>query len=239
VITDLDFSSTDEVADFYRVSSTQHLRLNMVVSLDGNFAGPSGRSKDISGPLDLSVLLTLRLLSDVVLVGAKTALGEKYRYTQVREELKSVAGQNPPFCLVSSSLDIPSDAPILSDSAHKPFIITPSRSDVKWQENFERLSTLAQIHVCDSPQLDGDVIRSTLHSLGFNRIVCEGGPSLLQTLLDSDVIDELNLTISPTIVGTTPNVSALGKTLKRLQLIASANGEGFIFTRYQFGSQES
>ena len=75
--------------------------------------------------------------------------------------------------------------------------------------------------------------------MGFNRIVCEGGPSLLQTLLDSDVVDELNLTISPTIVGTTPNVGALGKTLKRLQLIASVNGEGFIFTRYQFGSQES
>ena len=236
---DLDFSAPDKVADFYRVSTAQHLRLNMVVSLDGNFVGPTGRSKDISGPLDLSVLLTLRLLSDVVLVGAKTALGEKYRYTHVREELKSVALHNPPFCLVSSTLNIPSDAPILSDPKHKPFIITAANNDFKWQENFERLSTLAQIHVSDSPKLDGAVIRSILHSLELNRIVCEGGPKLLQTLLDSDVVDELNLTVSPTIVGTTPSIGALGTALKRLKLIASATGDGFLFTRYQFDAQES
>ncbi len=239
MIEDLDFSAPANVADFYRVASEQHLRINMVVSLDGNFAGPSGRSTDISGPLDLSVLLMLRLLSEVVLVGSKTAIGEKYRYTQVREELKTIAPHNPPFCLVSSTLDIPSEAPIFADPEHKPFIIAPTNNDVKWQENFERLSAVAQIHVADSPKLDGATIRTAVHSLGFKKIVCEGGPKLLQTLLTADVVDELNLTISPTIVGTTPEVGALGNALKRLTLAASAKGDDFLFTRYQFQSADN
>jgi len=238
VIAELDFSSASEVADFYRVSSMQHLRINMVVSLDGNFVGPTGRSRDISGPLDLSVLLTLRLLSDVVLVGAKTAIREKYRYTNVRGDLQVIATRNPPFCLVTSSLEIPSEAPIFSDTRNQPLIITAANTDSQWNENYDRLSKLAQIHVIDTPELDGTVIRNTLHSLGLNKIVCEGGPRLLQTMLASKAVDELNLTISPTIVGETTTIGALGSSLKRLEMTAVAKGEGFLFTRYQFGKQD-
>jgi riboflavin biosynthesis pyrimidine reductase len=239
VIADFEMSSAKDVADFYRVSSQQHLRINMVVSLDGNFVGPSGKSRDLSGPLDLSVLLTLRLLSDVVLVGAKTAIGEKYRYTAVRDELKTIAAHNPPFCLVSSTLDIPSEAPIFSDSANLPTIITSAGTDSSWQQNYDRLSELAQIQVIDSPELSGSAIRSTLHSLGFNRIVCEGGPRLLQTLLASEVVSELDLTVSPTIVGTKPTRGALGDAMKRLKLDSIAKGEDFLFTRYLLGTEES
>jgi riboflavin biosynthesis pyrimidine reductase len=234
VIRDSDFSSADGIADFYRVSADLHLRVNMVVSLDGNFAGPSGSSRDLSGPLDLKALLTLRLLSDVVLVGAKTALGEKYRYTQVRDDLRSVAPHNPPFCLISSTLQIPSEAPILSDSVHKPIIITCASGDAQWSENFNRLTPLADIHVLNTPALDGVKIRETLHSLGFKKIICEGGPKLLNTLLASQVVDELDLTISPTIVGSEPSAGALGHTFERLQLIAAVSAQDFIFSRYQF-----
>jgi len=234
VIRDSDFDSADAIADFYRVNSEQYLRVNMVVSLDGNFAGPSGSSRDLSGPLDLKVLLSLRLLSDVVLVGAKTAVGEKYRYTQVRDDVRSVAPINPPFCLVSSTLQIPSAAPILSDIAHKPVILTCASSDAQWTENFNRLTPLADIHVLETPSLTGAVIRETLHSLGFKKIICEGGPKLLNTLFASKVVDELDLTISPTIVGTTPKSSALGNTFERLQLIASHSKQDFVFSRYLF-----
>lgn len=226
------FSNNDDIVDFYRVPDDVYFRVNMVVSLDGNFAGPSGRSRDLSGPKDLTVLLALRLLSDVVLVGATTAIGEKYRYTQVREDLSNVSKQNPPFCLVSSTLQIPSDAPIFADAKHVPYIITPASKDEVWQQNYARLSQLAQIQVIDVPKLDGRLIRDALHELDFNNILCEGGPKLLETLFASEVVNELDLTISPTIVGSPSPIGALGNSMKRLRLAATATDNDFLFTRY-------
>ena len=231
---DLDFSTADGIADFYRVANDEYLRANMVVSLDGNFVGPSGSSRDLSGPLDLTVLLTIRLLSDVVLVGAKTALGEKYRYTKVRDDLQTVASTNPPFCLVSSTLELPSEAPIFSDPTNHPHIITLDNKDSRWIENLERLAGVANIHVANDLVLDGNAIRNSLRAIGFKKVVCEGGPRLLQTLLESDAIDELALTISPTITGVPATAGALGNTLRNLHLAASTCAEDFVFSRYLF-----
>lgn len=232
------FSNASSIGDFYRVTNDEYFRVNMVVSLDGNFAGPSGRSRDLSGPKDLSVLLTLRLLSDVVLVGARTAIGEKYRYTKVREDLQDIAESNPPFCLVTSSLEIPDEAPIFSDTEHRPVILTASSSDETWHSNHARLAAVADIYVSDSPYLDGVIIKDSLHKLGFKKILCEGGPKLLQTLFSSNVVDELDLTISPTIVGRPAPVGALGETLKRLELTSSVTDDDFIFGRYLFANAD-
>ena len=232
MISETAFDSALDLANFYRVESDYAFRVNMVVSLDGKFAGPSGRSKDISGPADLRVLLALRLLSDVVLVGAKTAIGEKYRHTSVREDLREIAEHNPRFCLVSSSLELSHDAPIFSDIAHKPTIITASRNTAEWKNNYRRLSEIADIEICEGAELTGSKIRDTLHNRGYKKILCEGGPTLLKTLFSNHVVDELDLTISPTIVGTKPTMNPLGENLQRLQLLKTASVDSFIFNRY-------
>lgn len=239
VIEEFNFESISGIADYYRVPDVEHLRINMVVSLDGNFVGPSGSSRDLSGPLDLSALLALRLLSDVVLVGAKTAVGEKYRHTPVRRDLLGIGRVNPPFCLVSSTLRIPSHAPIFSDSENKPFIITSRSTDADWIENLKRLSDVARIHVAETDVLTGTIIREALHFLGFKKIVCEGGPSLLKTLLATDVVDELDLTISPTVVGLPATAGALGDTFRRLHLARSATAENFTFNRYLLNTAQN
>ena len=46
-------------------------------------------------------------------------------------------------------------------------------------------------------------MRNMLEDKGFRQILCEGGPSLLGSLLKAGVVDELDLTWSPIIVGGT------------------------------------
>lgn len=42
----------------------------------------------------------------------------------------------------------------------------------------------------------------TLRSRGLCRILCEGGPTLLDELVADDLVDEMCLTVSPTLAAT-------------------------------------
>ena len=64
--------------------------LSLVLSLDGQLAGPDHSSRSISGPEDLHWLRTLRASADAVIVGAATAAAEGYKPLTVREEFAGV-----------------------------------------------------------------------------------------------------------------------------------------------------
>ncbi len=73
-------------------------------------------------------------------------------------------------------------------------------------------------------QLSGDGVRpapllAELERRGLRRIVCEGGPSLLEPLVGADLLDEADITISPTFAGTatTPRTPGLAE-VARLEL---------------------
>ncbi|MBU6347689.1 MAG: dihydrofolate reductase family protein [Actinomycetales bacterium] len=231
--TELDFTSPKDIAQFFRSDDESWLRVNMILSLDGSHIGPTGSSRDLSSPTDLLVLLTLRALSDVVLVGAKTALAEKYRYHQIRPELKSIAEKNPPFALVSDSLDLPLTAPIFAAEGPQPHVITREQQNFNWQRNFERLKSVAQISIISCETLTGELIRNELASLGFSRITCEGGPTLLTTLFAAAVVDELCLTTSPVITGNLSPAMGLGQEFVTLSPVAQHLENGFQFTRFR------
>ena len=55
------------------------VRANMIATLDGGATGPDHVTGSINGPADLRVFRALRVLADVVLVGAGTVRQERYR----------------------------------------------------------------------------------------------------------------------------------------------------------------
>ncbi|SLF19732.1 diaminohydroxyphosphoribosylaminopyrimidine deaminase [Mycobacteroides abscessus subsp. massiliense] len=60
----------------------------------------------------------------------------------------------------------------------------------------------AQILVSgDGDTVDLPAALATLHARGLSRVLCEGGPALLGTLLSAHLVDELCLTIAPTTIG--------------------------------------
>ncbi|MYX24077.1 dihydrofolate reductase family protein, partial [Streptomyces sp. SID8380] len=92
------------------------LRANMVTTLDGA-AFHDGRSQGISGPGDMRVFGVLRALADVVVVGAGTARGERYRPAKAREAFaaaRAERGQAPAaaIAVVSASLDLDFSLPL-------------------------------------------------------------------------------------------------------------------------------
>jgi riboflavin biosynthesis pyrimidine reductase len=77
-------------------------------------------------------------------------------------------------------------------------------------------------------RLDATAIVEALRSLGFDRVVCEGGPALAAQLVDADLVDELCLATSPRLGGgdlrLLGNRGADGKPLELRQLIVDDAG---------------
>ena len=197
--TDLTQATVVEIANFYK-SPDVRLRANMVISKDGHFVDLTGSSRGLSSPLDLKVLLTLRAISDVVLVGAQTVRAEDYRPPKLAGEYLNVASKPARLAVLSRSLKFDLSSRLFSDSENQPIIFSELSSDVSWIKNRAELKSLAEVVVLEQPIELAKVI-SWLDQAGLSKIVCEGGPEVLTELLSSKLVDELDITQSPVELG--------------------------------------
>ena len=193
------------LADLYGNGSSsppasRHLRANMVASTDGA-ASLAGRSGGLSGAGDRMVFTVLRSLSDLVLVGAGTARAERYRPAQsagLWTGLRAAGAPPPAIAVVTASLQLDPDAPLLTGAAEgaQTIVITTSAAPAARRE---ALARHARIIEAGEKQVDVTMAIGELERLGYSRILCEGGPTLLGQLADAGLVDELCLTTSPVL----------------------------------------
>lgn len=183
------------------------IRANMVVTVDGRAQAGDGLTENISSPQDKQVFGHLRAGSDVILVGAGTVRSEGYRSVHPKpgwRGRREAEGRLPApvLAIVSGSLDfdVSSDlftAPTVQDGVQRPMILTTNSSD---PDRRRALSAIADIVVCGDAEVDPHRMVTALIDRGLRRILCEGGPRLLSDLVAADLIDELDLTISPLLL---------------------------------------
>lgn len=196
------------------------------MSLDGQFAGTSGSSRDLTSPDDLRLLLLLRALSDVVLVGASTARKENYRQPKLRPEFKFLDRPAPRLAVVSASLDFDLAAPLFHGGTTKTIVLNagPSRPT-------SELLELADVIDIDATRVAIDSI-TALASLGLESVTCEGGPRLLSQLLANNCVDEYDLTIAPIIVDSDAGLTPIGLIESQWQLSGEAEAGSYVYLRY-------
>lgn len=182
------------------------VRANFVATLDGAATGNDGHSGSINTGADREVFLLLRALSDVVLVGAGTARTEGYRPPKTKARwtaLRARLGMTSPpsIAVVSRSADVP---PLLSEQregAGDVFMITCTDAPPEAVRLARHTLGQDRVIVCGDQSVDLRVAIHELAERGMSRILCEGGPHLMQGLVASGVLDELCLTVSPLLVG--------------------------------------
>ncbi len=160
----------------------------MVGSVDGAFAR-DGRSGGLSSEADRAVFRALRACADVVLVAAGTARTERYRRPV------EAGGTRARLAVVSGSLEVPEDQPFLTGAGPDPILYHPSSSDPA------RLPAGLEPRVAGSDRVELPLVLSDLHADGARMVLCEGGPGLLGQLVACSALDELFVTVSPTLVG--------------------------------------
>ncbi|HEX3713348.1 MAG TPA: pyrimidine reductase family protein [Trebonia sp.] len=224
------------LAAAYTYPRERWLRANFVSSADGA-AHLDGLSGGLSSAADKRVFGILRVLTDVVLVGAGTARDEGYKPARRRDSLASLrAGRPaaPPIALVSRSLGLDLAAPLFTEAAAdaRTIVITCEASDAGLRAEAAKL---ADVIVAGDESVDLAAALTELAGRGLSRVLCEGGPHLLGDLKAAGLVDELCLSLSPVLAG--PGASRIvagqhspARPLALKQVIA--DDDGFLFCRY-------
>lgn len=208
------------------------VRGNMVATLDGAAAGPDGRSGSINGPADHRVFHVLRSLADVVLVGAGTVRAERYGAPRTSEPLRAArvaAGQtpDPELAVVTGRGDLPA---ALLDDEPTPWVFTSA--DAPFLGHLRAHLPVERLHVHGGP-VDVRRVIETLVAAGRGRVLTEGGPRLLGSLLSEGLVDELCLTQSPLVAGGGPALVGGGTGVPRpARLVHLLHADGFLLGRW-------
>lgn len=229
----------DDLAAAYSLDDgvSEHLRVNMVSSVDGA-ATIDGRVGRLTSPADQSLLHVLRALADVVLVGAGTIRAEGYGPLSMSSQWKKrrlAGGQAaaPPYAVLTRGLDLDLDAPLFTQAVTRPVILTCAAAPAARRR---AAAEVADVVVVDGEDLDLRLAVAELRERGLRRVLSEGGPGVLSALFVADLVDELCLAIAPTVVaGDAPRITS-GPRLpapQRMRLAHVLEDEDFLFLRYR------
>lgn len=182
------------------------LRVNFVTSVDGAVSAADGYSAGISDPADKRVFGLLRMTCDALMVGAGTLRHEGYgamRLGERREDWRRARGmpENPLLVIVSGSCDLDPESEVFTDAPVRPFVITTSSAP---PERRAPVAAVAHVLAFGDTSVDLAGALDVLRRSGFAQVLCEGGPHLLGTLTEADLVDEMCLTIAPALVGPGP-----------------------------------
>jgi len=178
--------SVDDLAAAYAAPRTPWLRVNMVSSVDGAATGDSGKSGSINNDADKVVFDLLRSLADAVVVGAGTLRTEGYG---------PIDGK--PLVAVSRGGTVP---PLLR-SAPRGSVLMATCSSAEGLDEARSLLGSEHVIVAGESSVDLAGVVAALHDRGLVHLLSEGGPSLLSALLTAGLVDELDATVVPRLVG--------------------------------------
>lgn len=172
------------------------LTIHFVMSLNGAATGPDGKTASLGGAGDRVALRRVRDAADVVLAGAGTVRHEDYGPASTdddRRQRRIAKGLAPvPRLAVLSNAGV--DVSRLTGQGEPPIIITADPdAPGGWAAG-------ADVVLLDPPIEPADVVR-VLAERDLNRILCEGGPTLVQQMFATRAVDELFLTIAARLVG--------------------------------------
>jgi 5-amino-6-(5-phosphoribosylamino)uracil reductase len=224
----------DGLVEAYRFSG-RHLRVNFVAALDGAIS-VEGRSGGLGSPGDLRVFRVLRALADAVLVGAGTAAAEGYRpitadspVGRLRVHLGRPAVA--PVVIVSRRASLDPAGQLVTDAVSPTHLVTCTAADPDRRAALTAAGVL--VHVCGDDDVELPAALDALAADGLDHVLCEGGPALFRAALGAGVVDELDLTAAPLLVGGGPGL--LPEALPapaRVELNQLLTEDGVLFGRY-------
>jgi riboflavin biosynthesis pyrimidine reductase len=167
------------------------LRSNFVQSLNGKVTDKT-KNLYLASEADKTIFRYLRSTADCLLIGSKTAISEPYQNVKTSARFLPLrTNENPvKVAIVSNTLNFSKN--FLRDFINAPILFTNQKAAT---EN-AGLSEFAQIIVVGDEIVEVEKIKSELIELNLPRVLCEGGATLLTSLVNAQVVDELDLTIA-------------------------------------------
>jgi riboflavin biosynthesis pyrimidine reductase len=232
----------DELPELYGYPadlSRVWLRANFIASLDGG-ATVGGTTGRLGGPGDRALFSLLRELADVILVGAGTVRVEEYsgaRPTIAQRQRRQARGQSevPQLAIVTKSGRLDRDMPIFTRTEVPPLVCTCAAAADRMRRGLAGLAEVVECSADDPGRVDEAAVLATLADRRGYRVLTEGGPMLFGSFVERGMLDELCLTIAPSLVGGQGGRIGAGPgqvlTGMRCGHIL-ADDDGYLYTRY-------
>lgn len=185
----------NEVYLKHRRTGLPFVTLKIAMTLDGRVAGPSGATRQITGPEACAYVHAMRDEADAILVGKNTILKDDPRLTT---RLSAGQGKDPIRIILDSHLGLPASARVFRvKSKAKTYLATVRNKTAKRYPNTEFL-------VC-RPNGKGRIdLKDLLWQLGRRGILSvlvEGGPTVHASFLKEGLADKLALFLAPKVMG--------------------------------------
>lgn len=165
--------------------------LSAAMTLDGKIATRTGDSR-ISSSADLEQLHRMRSQVDAVMIGIGTELRDNPRLT-----VRHTKGKNPMRIIVDSHARTPPKSRIFS--AKGAIVAVSKKAPTYRTRRLERVG--AKVIRCGNTRVDLRTLLRRLQGMGIKRLLLEGGGKLNWSMLNAKLVDEINLTLGPLIVG--------------------------------------
>ena len=168
-----------------------HVILNCAMSLDGVIGG-GGRRLLLSNHGDMVRMHRLRATVNAIVVGIGTILVDNPKLA-----LKYAIGKNPLRVVVDGRAKTPLDAKVLNGQSRTVIFVSERAA----KSRVEKLGEKAEVIRCGKSRVDLKKAMERLAKMGVKRLMLEGGGRLNRSMIDEDLVDEMNITVAPRFVG--------------------------------------
>jgi 5-amino-6-(5-phosphoribosylamino)uracil reductase len=216
--------------------------LVLAMTADGKISDTAKSPPTFSSERDSAHLEEQIALADLILVGSGT-LGDGGSVVLVQKpeliQARIDRGQptQPPQLIASRSGKIDAELPFFSQPIDR-WLLTTTNGAKDWQ-NRDSFSKILICETADGQDIDWQAVKSQLTESNIEQICFLGGSELAASLFAANFIDELWLTVCPTIYGgiDAPSpVSGAGftpDTAPKLTLLSVDRVEEELFLHYQ------
>jgi riboflavin biosynthesis pyrimidine reductase len=223
----------------YPAQDKTWVRANFISSVDGG-ATAEGKTGAMAGPGDRLIFNLLRELADVIVVGAGTVRIEGYSGAHLgvaQRQRRQARGQSevPQLAVVTKSGRLDRDMGVFTRTEVPPVVLTCTAAV---DETRRQLTDLAEVVDCsgsDPDKIDEAALLAILGGRGMHRVLTEGGPMLLGSFVQRDLLDDLCLTIAPYLVGGLARRIATGPGQLLTRMCCAhilSDDAGYLYTRY-------
>jgi diaminohydroxyphosphoribosylaminopyrimidine deaminase/5-amino-6-(5-phosphoribosylamino)uracil reductase len=177
----------------------------MAVSLDGRVATQSGDSKWITGEASRRLVHHLRNRVDGIMVGGGTVEADDPSLT-VRHHQKGFPSRNPRRIVCDGQLRTNPESQVYTFNNRdgrraSPIVAHTKRATKARREAFDECD-VCRIELPETAhQIPLDKLWPELCAHDITSVLVEAGPTLLTSLLDENMIDELWWFVAPTLIG--------------------------------------
>lgn len=204
-----------------------YVLINFACSLDGRITDSKGRQYKFSNQEDLERVHRIRAESDVILVGKNTVNNDDPKLTVNRKYFDS--SKLPDVAILDSNLTVNRKATLFTFPRTVVMLCGNSADSTTFREECAaRISIRKSNERSPSPNFAIDA----LEDLGYERVMIEGGRSVITSFISADVWDEISIFYSPCLIGSAgiPMVDVLNDPMTFRNPSMKILGSGFLLS---------